>query len=146
MDDGARTHDDRNHNPGLYQLSYVHHCPNRHFDVAPSGDPSTGSVRDGAQSIYELSANTRSSRNASHINGARGRTRTSDSRLRRPMLYPAELRARRVRPIATARGPKGADPLSQGEGVCGRAARLALPWTSGRRWYGCSYGKSRRER
>ena len=25
VDDGARTHDDRNHNPGLYQLSYVHH-------------------------------------------------------------------------------------------------------------------------
>ncbi len=25
VDDGARTHDDRNHNPGLYQLSYAHH-------------------------------------------------------------------------------------------------------------------------
>ena len=25
MDDGARTRDSRNHNPGLYQLSYVHH-------------------------------------------------------------------------------------------------------------------------
>ena len=25
MDDGARTHDNRNHNPGLYQLSYDHH-------------------------------------------------------------------------------------------------------------------------
>ena len=24
--DGARTHDHRNHNPGLYQLSYAHHC------------------------------------------------------------------------------------------------------------------------
>jgi hypothetical protein len=24
VDDGIRTHDDRNHNPGLYQLSYVH--------------------------------------------------------------------------------------------------------------------------
>jgi hypothetical protein len=23
--DGARTHDNRNHNPGLYQLSYSHH-------------------------------------------------------------------------------------------------------------------------
>ena len=23
--DGARTHDHRNHNPGLYQLSYAHH-------------------------------------------------------------------------------------------------------------------------
>ena len=25
VDDGARTHDNRNHNPGLYQLSYDHH-------------------------------------------------------------------------------------------------------------------------
>ena len=26
VDDGARTHDRRNHNPMLYQLSYAHHC------------------------------------------------------------------------------------------------------------------------
>ncbi len=26
--DGARTHDNRNHNPGLYQLSYSHHSRN----------------------------------------------------------------------------------------------------------------------
>ena len=25
MDDGTRTHDNRDHNPGLYQLSYAHH-------------------------------------------------------------------------------------------------------------------------
>ena len=25
MNDGARTHDNRNHNPGLYRLSYAHH-------------------------------------------------------------------------------------------------------------------------
>ena len=25
MDNGARTHDRRNHNPELYQLSYAHH-------------------------------------------------------------------------------------------------------------------------
>ena len=25
VDNGTRTHDDRNHNPGLYQLSYIHH-------------------------------------------------------------------------------------------------------------------------
>ena len=29
VDDGTRTHDGRNHNPGLYQLSYVHHRPIR---------------------------------------------------------------------------------------------------------------------
>ena len=27
--DGIRTHDNRNHNPGLYQLSYSHHCTRR---------------------------------------------------------------------------------------------------------------------
>ena len=27
MADGARTHDNRNHNPGLYQLSYSHRNP-----------------------------------------------------------------------------------------------------------------------
>ena len=31
MDDGARTHDRRNHNPELYQLSYAHHCYARLF-------------------------------------------------------------------------------------------------------------------
>ncbi len=25
VNDGTRTHDDWNHNPGLYQLSYAHH-------------------------------------------------------------------------------------------------------------------------
>ena len=25
VDDGARTHDTRNHNPMLYQLNYIHH-------------------------------------------------------------------------------------------------------------------------
>lgn len=32
VDDGTRTHDDRDHNPGLYQLSYVHHCRGRISD------------------------------------------------------------------------------------------------------------------
>ena len=31
VDDGARTHDRRNHNPELYQLSYVHHSSGRIF-------------------------------------------------------------------------------------------------------------------
>ncbi len=58
VNDGARTHDNRNHNPGLYQLSYAHH----------NGDTLE--------------------------NGALDRSRTCDPRLRRPMLYPAELQAR----------------------------------------------------
>lgn len=57
VNDGARTRDNRNHNPGLYQLSYAHH--NMGFST----------------------------------NGALGRTRTCDPRLRRPVLYPVELQA-----------------------------------------------------
>ena len=57
MDDGTRTRDGRNHNPGLYQLSYVHH---------------------------RLKLST---------GGAPGRNRTCNRRLRRPVLYPVELRA-----------------------------------------------------
>ena len=41
MADGTRTRDNRNHNPGLYQLSYVHHyrtvaCPTGLEPVTPS--------------------------------------------------------------------------------------------------------------
>jgi hypothetical protein len=52
VDDGDRTHDNKNHNLALYQLSYAHHKK-----CAP------------------------------------GRIRTCYPRLRRPMLYPNELRA-----------------------------------------------------
>ena len=52
VDDGDRTHDNKNHNLALYQLSYAH-----------------------------------------HKNGTPGRIRTCYPRLRRPMLYPNELRA-----------------------------------------------------
>jgi hypothetical protein len=55
--DGARTHDNWNHNPGLYQLSYSHH-----------------------KTFFK--------------SGAPDRNRTCNPRLRRPVLYPVELRAR----------------------------------------------------
>ena len=44
MTDGARTHDHRNHNPGLYQLSYNHHnnLGTLHVLVRPAGlEPAT---------------------------------------------------------------------------------------------------------
>ncbi|CAO3305862.1 protein of unknown function [Pseudomonas sp. JV551A1] len=63
MDDGNRTHDNWNHNPALYQLSYAHHIA-----LQPTCLPKLP-------------------------NGAPGRTRTCDHPLRRRMLYPAELRA-----------------------------------------------------
>ena len=63
VNDGIRTHDNRDHNPGLYQLSYAHH------------------------NIYIEYLNDKS------WAGAPGRIRTCYPRLRRPMLYPDELRA-----------------------------------------------------
>ena len=70
MNDGDRTRDHRNHNPGLYQLSYVHH---RNLLLLP---------------LFSLAVFT-----PMMLNGALGRTRTCYPRLRRPMLYPDELRA-----------------------------------------------------
>ena len=66
--DGARTRDHWNHNPGLYQLSYSHHG-RKYRTIYP-----------GHHLIY----------------GAPGRIRTCDPRLRRPLLYPTELRAHAV--------------------------------------------------
>ena len=39
VDDGARTHDHRNHNPGLYQLSYAHHRLHQHQTIKTTGTP-----------------------------------------------------------------------------------------------------------
>ncbi len=88
VDDGVRTHDNRNHNPGLYQLSYNHH------------------------GIYIFS------------NGAPGRIRTFDQRLRRALLYPAELRAhRKLQKFACKQ------PLLKEEVVGDAGFEPATPWT-----------------
>ena len=46
MDDGTRTRDGRNHNPGLYQLSYVHHRRTPDLRMArPAGiEPATAGL------------------------------------------------------------------------------------------------------
>ncbi len=49
MDDGTRTHDGRDHNPGLYQLSYVHHPALRSRPDRMSAD--FRDPRDGARSL-----------------------------------------------------------------------------------------------
>ena len=69
VDDGTRTHDDRHHKPGLYQLSYAHHYIQIILQFC------TSLVLTGREP------------------GAPGRTRTCNPRLRRPVLYPVELRA-----------------------------------------------------
>ena len=39
MDDGDRTHDNRSHNPVLYQLSYAHHYMLLDHTALPNGTP-----------------------------------------------------------------------------------------------------------
>src|SRR5690606_8798913 len=76
VDDGTRTHDGRIHNPGLYQLSYVHQRWKPTSRVSSFRLPSFGWVP-----------------------GAPGRTRTCNPRLSLPLLLsqpatgtPAEVR------------------------------------------------------
>src|SRR5687767_148243 len=48
--DGARTHDNRNHNPGLYQLSYSHRRSAKYSDAAQR-DSFTGASREANASL-----------------------------------------------------------------------------------------------
>lgn len=53
--DGARTHDNRNHNPGLYQLSYSHRRGNGNYRApACSGRPQGRGVCCSAQSLLPM--------------------------------------------------------------------------------------------
>ncbi len=102
MDDGTRTHDNRDHNPGLYQLSYVHRCRLLHPGPCPGGQrPPSGTAADPSPCrLIGLPI--------SRQGGVPGRTRTCDHRLRRPVLYPTELRARGPhRPLARTRTFQG---------------------------------------
>ena len=129
MDDGTRTHDGRNHNPGLYQLSYVHQKPVRRLCERPfilayqatTFGGALGRIIPYIPVLHRYAASLTAIQNCSrhhinmtwvepailtcqdfrsfssclrgHFGGAPGRTRTCDPRLRRPVLYPAELRA-----------------------------------------------------
>ncbi len=107
MDDGARTHDNRNHNPGLYQLSYAHH--KNGFISCCRGCCSAWRARQdysalpahlsnhpywcGRFGVIILNYRIVNRLTAILVNGAPGRIRTCYPRFRRPMLYPNELRA-----------------------------------------------------
>ena len=77
VDDGARTHDHWNHNPGLYQLSYVHHCDR--FHASPDTGPISLSFGHPPRGRF----------------GAPRRIRTPGLRIRSPLLYPTELSGRK---------------------------------------------------
>ena len=86
MTDGARTHDNRNHNPGLYQLSYGHHSRlyrGTNYPAKLRAAPVTQPKRVTQTGLSKTKS------------GAPDRTRTCNLRLRRPLLYPVELRAQK---------------------------------------------------
>ena len=85
MADGTRTHDDWNHNPGLYRLSCGHH---REASDFISFTPTSQSFATSFAAVTTCSTQGF---------GAAGGTRTPDLRLRRPLLYPAELLPHRDR-------------------------------------------------
>ncbi len=133
VSDGDRTHDHRNHNPALYQLSYAHHNGNVNSSVflyrlnmLLNRDIRTNLNRQmrgllntsmyltlraiaygDIQNCFRQFCRTLRfeflptchliySLAGYKLNGAPERIRTSDPRLRRPLLYPAELRAQCV--------------------------------------------------
>ena len=75
MTDGTRTHDNQNHNLGLYQLSYGHHAELLLLTYPPLQRRVT------AQTPYPFGL------------GLPGGNRTPDPQLRRLLLYPTELPA-----------------------------------------------------
>ena len=89
--DGARTHDRRNHNPELCQLSYAHQR---------------------LSTFSRAILTTLGAAEYPHRRGAPGRTRTCNPRLRRPVLCPVELRAHcfPALPVPCLVGVEGFEP------------------------------------
>src|SRR5215831_3150543 len=76
--DGTRTHDNRNHNPGLYQLSYSHRCSRTRsarleYLACPTGlEPITPSLEGWCSIRLSYGQGDRMSRSAGMLVGVRG--------------------------------------------------------------------------
>jgi hypothetical protein len=93
VDDGARTHDNRNHNPGLYQLSYIHHCVASKTDNENSGLPDRNrTCNPQLRRLVLYPVELRAETHFSGYWGGRGeRIRTSDILLPKQARYRAAL-------------------------------------------------------
>ena len=92
VDDGTRTHDDRDHNPGLYQLSYAHHRFCILLKASRSGAPGrtrTCNILLRRQVLYPVELRAPLERHPrSDKNSGRGRRiRTADPLLPKQMRY-----------------------------------------------------------
>ena len=121
--DGTRTHDNRNHNPGLYQLSYSHRCC-RMTCIASSGarrpglEPVTPGF-EGRCSINELRAlPSKPRRSACSLVGVED--------LNPDILLPQRCRAALHPGEAHYRAPSGAEPTRGRAGARARSAILPV--------------------
>ena len=141
VDNGARTHDTRNHNPVLCQLSYIHRMQ---FKGSPRSRPlaSWGKERQRSERAFAL-ARKRGIRSLSRRFGTPEGIRTPDLLLRRQLLYPPELQAHITRFVGTMKpahygvpARPSAGPVGKGEAAERAFARKRGMRSLSRRWSG----------
>ena len=107
MNDGARTRDNRNHNPGLYQLSYAHHKLARlaGFEPATLGLEGRCSIQMSYRRMVNYQAKLLLRRKYDKTKNGRGREiRTPDILLPKQARYQAALYPEYLHTISVRQG------------------------------------------